>query len=92
MTSPSPLDDPHGPSPWARSGNSLYRPHPKYGVQEIRVQPCQKGGAAFVTFRSGERFVGFSLDRDALSDLVDVLAKREDAVTERDPGPVAGAA
>jgi hypothetical protein len=59
-------------------GHSLAKMHPKHGVQEISVSPCTKGGAAFVSFRSGTRFIAFSLDQVELGHLISLLVEQEE--------------
>jgi hypothetical protein len=66
-------------------GQTLAKIHPKHGVQEIGVSACTKGGAAFVTFRSGTRFIAFSLDRDELGHLISLLIEQEDRCGRYEP-------
>lgn len=48
-------DASHDPSvlpPFSRTGNSLHRPHPVFGVQEITATPCTTVGAIIRTLRA----------------------------------------
>jgi hypothetical protein len=66
-----------------KAPQGIARIDPKFGVQELTAKSCQYDGDIFLTMRSGNRMIAFSLTFEEFDDLVEVIEKL-DTSTEAD--------